>query len=445
METSIQGTEENPLSRGAREDNDRRMRWAWTESTIWTDSMLIALENGVKGGKWYSLKDKICKFKTLFCAWLKVQANKGAAGIDRVSIEKFDRHSCEYIKELEEALKNGTYKPAAVKRVYIPKGGGKMRPLGIPTVKDRIVQQAVKMAIEPILEKEFLPVSYGFRPGKGAKDALQTVSNLLAEGYTWVVDADIQSYFDTIPHALMMEKVERHISDGAVLSLINGWMKQDIAEECKTWTPIQGTPQGAVISPLLANLYLHDLDQALVNAGYQMVRYADDFVILTKTEKEALLALEIVRQWVEENGLTLHPEKTHVGNSLIEGQGFDFLGYRFEAGTRWVRKKSAQKFRDNIRAKTRRSCGQSIEYVIELLNPVLMGWSNYFKHVTKYTLGTFDGFVRRRLRAILLKNHKKKGIGLGSCNMSWSNAYFANLGLFTMGNLQDPCFVNQSR
>jgi len=445
METSIQGTEETALSRGARKENDRRIRWSWTESTIWTDNMLAALESGVKGGKWYSLKDKICKNETLFKAWLKVRANKGAAGVDKVTIEKYDRYSNRYIQELENNLRHDAYVPQAIRRVYIPKGGGKSRPLGIPTVQDRIVQQAVRMAIEPILEKEFLPVSYGFRPGKGAKEALQTVSDLLAEGYTWVVDADLQSYFDSIPHECMMKKVERYISDGAILSLIQGWLKQDIVEECETWTPIQGTPQGAIISPLLANLYLHDLDQALTNAGYKMVRYADDFVILTKTEQEALAALALVQQWVEENGLCLHPEKTHVGNSAIEGQGFDFLGYRFESGTRWVRQKSAQKFRDKIRAKTSRTCGQSMEYIIQSLNPILKGWSNYFKHVTKYTLGCFDGFVRRRLRAILLRQNKKRGMGLGSCHWKWPNTYFAELGLFTMGNQQDLNFVSRPR
>jgi RNA-directed DNA polymerase len=341
-----------------------------------------------------------------------------------------------YLEELEQELKTGTYLPKAIKRVYIPKGQGKMRPLGIPSIKDRIAQQAVKMALEPIFENEFLDMSYGFRPNRGAQMAIEEVNRLINEGYTWVVDADLQAYFDTIPHDKLMAKVERRISDGSVIKMLRMWLKQEIMEECKEWIPTAGTPQGAVISPLLSNLYLHDLDVAITSAGYKMIRYADDFVILTRSQKEAVEALSLIQEWVTEHELTLHPEKTHLGNCMVEGEGFDFLGYRFEAGTSWVRRKSIQKFRDRIRELTSRVGGRSINEVISKLNPVLRGWYNYFKNVTKYTLGTFDSFVRRRLRAIIERQNKRRSFGAGWCNLKIPNKFFADKGLFNMEESQ---------
>lgn len=410
----------------------RRIKWGFAEASIWTDAMLAALEIGVKGGKWFSLIDKAYRSTTLLAAWDKVRANKGAAGVDKITIKRFEENTGKYLLELERELKEGSYQPSAVKRVYIPKGHGKMRPLGIPTVKDRIAQQAVKMAIEPIFEKEFRETSYGFRPNRGAHDAIRQVTELLKEGYTWYVDADLQAYFDQIPHKRLMDKVRRKISDSRILQLIEGWLKQEIMEECKNWIPTLGTPQGGVISPLLANIYLHDLDVMLEDAGYKMLRYADDFVILTKSKDEAEEALRLVREWVVEHELNLHPEKTHIGNSMVAGDGFEFLGYRFEAGTTWVRQTSIQKFRDRIRQETSRLCGVAIDHVIERLNPVLRGWSNYFKGVTKYTLGVFDGFVRRRLRAIICRQNKKRTFGAGWANKNIPNKFFADKGLFNM-------------
>ena len=269
--------------------------------------------------------------------------------------------------------------------------------------------------------------------------------DLIEEGYTWVVDADLQAYFDTIPHEKLMEKVERRISDGRVIEILRMWLKQEIMEECKKWVPTAGSPQGAVISPLLSNIYLHDLDVALTGAGYKMIRYADDFVILTKSQNEAKEALVLVQKWVDEHQLTLHPDKTHIGNCMVEGEGFEFLGYRFEAGTSWVRRKSIQKFRDRIRELTSRVCGISIQAVIEKLNPVLRGWSNYFKNVTKYTLGTFDSFVRRRLRAIIERQHKRKSFGAGWCNQKIPNKFFAGIGLFNMEDSQRQYLARQPR
>lgn len=416
-----------------RQTSHLRQRWEWTEAAIWTENMLTALENGVKGGKWFSLIDKVYRLQTLESAWEKVRQNDGAAGIDKVTIERFASQKDKYLHELSEEIKTGTYEPNPVKRVYIPKGDGKTRPLGIPSVKDRIAQQAVKLAIEPIFEKEFHENSYGFRPNKGTKDALREVDRLIKEGYVYFVDADLQSYFDTISHKRLMSKFAKLISDGRVLKLVEQWLKANITEEGKTWTPEEGTPQGGVLSPLLANLYLHDLDQKIAKAGGKMIRYADDFVILTQSQNEAEAMLEHVKQWTEENELTLHPEKTHVGNCSIEGEGFEFLGYRFENRKKWIRKKSIQKFRDKIRKLTKRTCGQSIHEIIKKLNPAIRGWYEYFKHVTRWGLGTFDGFVRRRLRGILRKQNKRPGYGRNlEDHKTWPKTYFAKLGLFDM-------------
>lgn len=436
MGTSKQVTDAYGITEEDRTRWTRRLRWEWAEAAIWTDVMLTALENGVKGGKWFSLIDKTYKPAVLMNACNKVKANKGAAGVDKMSIKRFAANQGKYLAELEHELRMGTYQPEAVKRVYIPKEKGKLRPLGIPIVKDRIAQQAVKAAIEPIFENEFLDTSYGFRPNRGAKGAIAEVSKLIDEGYTWVVDADLQAYFDTIPHDKLLDKVGQHISDGRIIQLIQKWLEQPIMEECRNWVPIEGTPQGGVISPLLANIYLHDLDKTLEAAKYKMIRYADDFVILTKNKEEAEEALKLVKEWTQVHGLTLHPEKTKLGNCMVVGEGFDFLGYRFEAGTRWIRNKSIQRFRDRIKEKTSRCCGHAIEYVIKTLNPILRGWSNYFKDVTKYTLGTFDSFVRRRLRAIIARQNKKRSFGAGLNNIRIPNKYFADKGLFNMEDSQ---------
>lgn len=276
-------------------------------------------------------------------------------------------------------------------------------------------------------------MSYGFRPGRGCKDALREVDKYLREGYVHVVDADLQGYFDSIPHAQLQERIEERISDGRLLELLAGWLRQDIVQGMASWTPTGGTPQGAVISPLLANLYLHPLDERMAKLGYRMVRYADDFVILCPNAEQAHAAREEVKAWVEANGLTLHPDKTHVGDCRIEGQGFEFLGYRFEAGQRWVRKKSLQRFKDKIRQKTRRTRGDSMARIIADLTPMIRGWYGYFQHACRWEFPKLDGFIRRRLRAILRKQEKRPG--QGSCqadHQRWPNVYFAALGLFTM-------------
>jgi RNA-directed DNA polymerase len=408
--------------------------WSWVEACVWTDRMVSALENGVKGGRWFSLIDKVWAPATLEAAWERVWANKGAAGVDRQSIERFEARAELYLAELSAALREGSYQPQPIRRVEIPKGDGRTRPLGIPTVKDRIVQTAVKFVLEPIFEAMFRPTSYGFRPGRGCKDALREVAQLIADGYTFVVDADFEGYFDSIPHDRLMHRVEEQVSDGRVLHLLRGWLEQDILQDMQRWTPTQGTPQGAVISPLLANIYLHPLDVRMAACGYRMVRYADDFVVLCKSREEAEAALGEIRAWVADNGLCLHPNKTHVGDCRQIGEGFEFLGYRFEAGRRFVRKKSLNRFKDNIRARTRRTCGQSLARIIESLNPMLRGWFAYFKHAHPRTFIALDKFIRRRLRSILLKQTKKRsGFGLSrATHQRWPNAFFAQAGLLAL-------------
>jgi RNA-directed DNA polymerase len=405
----------------------------WVEASIWTDRMVSALGNGVKGGKWFSLVDKVIRPTTLATAWRKVAGNKGAAGVDGQSVERFAAGAELYLSELHENLKSGSYRPSPVKRVDIPKGPGQTRPLGIPSVKDRIVQTALKMAIEPIFETAFREGSYGFRPGRGCKDALREVDRLLKEGYTHVVDADLKAYFDSIPHDRLMARVAEKVSDGRVLDLIESYLRQDVMKGMERWSPTAGTPQGAVISPLLANIYLHPLDLIMEQGGFKMVRYADDFVILCREAEEAEEALRRVTAWTTANGLTLHPDKTRMGDARQPGQGFEFLGYRFEGGRRYVRKKSLKAFKEKVRAKTKRTRGDSLARIIGDLNPMLRGWFAYFRSATPITFRSLDGFIRRRLRSLLRKQEKRPGFG--RCvedQRRWPNAFFADRGLFTL-------------
>lgn len=416
--------------------SDAATDWLWVDRSVWNERMLAALDNGVKGNKWFSLIDKVYRYATLEAAWQKVARNRGAAGVDGQSVERFAANAPTYLAELSQALKEERYRPEAVRRVEIAKGAGKTRPLGIPTVKDRIVQMAVKQVIEPIFEREFMPTNYGFRPGRSCKDALRAVDESLKAGYTHVVDADLKAYFDTIPHDQLMSCIKERISDGRLLGLLEAWLTQDVMQAMKRWTPTGGTPQGAVISPLLANIYLHALDERMNQRGYRMVRWADDFVILCSDADHAQQALAEVQQWVAANGLTLHPDKTHVGDCRQSGQGFEFLGYRFEAGRRWVRQKSLKAFKDAVRRKTRRTRGQSLGHIVDDLDPVLRGWFAYFKqahHTTFDDLDDLDGFVRRRLRAILRRRSNRPGFGRCCADHKrWPNAYFAAAGLFTM-------------
>ena len=428
-ESEAPGVSERTIQGAGTHDRD----WSWVEASVWNERMLAALENGVKGGKWFSLIDKVYRAETLKAAWQKVEANRGAAGVDGQSVERFAARAEMYLEELSTALKKGTYRPQPVRRVEIAKWGGKFRPLGIPAVKDRIVQTALKFVLEPIFEREFLQMSYGFRRARGCKGALREVEGLLKEGYSFVVDADLKSYFDTIPHGELVKRVEGKVSDGGVLELIEAYLKQDIVKEMERWTPTGGTPQGAVISPLLANIYLHPLDCQMQQNGYRMIRYADDFVVLCRSWEQAQLALAEVKAWIKGNGVILNADKTHVGDCRQKGQGFDFLGYHFELGRRWVRQKSYQAIQDRIRRRTKRTRGESLAKIIAELNPTLRGWFNYFKHAHPNTFKWMDSFVRRRLRALIRKQEKRPGLGIcREDHQRWPNQFFAAQGLFTM-------------
>jgi len=419
-----------------------RARWAWVEPRVWTERMLTALEAGVKGGKWFSLIDKVSAPRVLLRAFEQVKANGGAAGVDHQTIAMYEQRLEQHTEYLARTLKAGSYQPAAVKREWIPKPGSKeKRPLGIPTVRDRVVEKAMQDTLAPIFEREFAEQSYGFRPGRGCKDALRRVDQLLKQGQRWVVDADLKSYFDTIPHEQLLKLIEEKVADGRVLELIRKYLKQGVLEEMREWQPEAGTPQGAVISPLLSNIYLNPLDHLMEANGFEMVRYADDFVVLCRGEAEAQSALAVVQQWTAAAGLTLHPEKTRIVDAAQPG-GFDFLGYHFERGEKRPRRKSLKKYKDTIRAKTKRNTGQSLKVIIANVNRTTKGWFAYFKHSHLYTFRPLDQFIRVRLRNILRRRSGRRGIASGSESVRWTNAYFAEQGLFSL--LQAQLALRQS-
>jgi len=417
----------------AKREREVAAQWAWTEPSVWTERMLDALEEGVKGGRWYSLIDKVYAEETLWAGWRAVKRNGSSAGIDGQTVRQFERDAGKRITQLHEQLRTEAYEPRAVRRVLIPKGSsGELRPLGIPSVSDRIVQTALRYVIEPIFEKKFSGCSYGFRPKRGAKDALREVQGHLDAGYVWVVDVDIQRYFETIPHARLMQEIEAEIADRRVLKLIEAYLKQGVLEGTKSYGALEeGTPQGSVISPLLANIYLHPVDVAMETEGYGLVRYADDCVVMCRTQAEAERALARIRELIETRGLTLHPEKSRLVDATVPG-GFDFLGYHFEKGRRYPRKKSLRKLKDAIRERTRRTNRHSLDRIIEIINPILRGWFAYFKHSHSYTFTSVDGWVRRRLRTILRTRQHRRGLARGADHQRWPNAFFQQMGLFTM-------------
>ena len=298
-------------------------------------------------------------------------------------------------------------------------------------MRDRVVQTALRLVLEPIFDVTFAPHSYGFRPRRGAKDALRRVEALLRAGARYVVDADLQAYFDTIPHAPLRAGVAAKVSDSRVLALVDAFLHQPIFEGLQQWTVDEGTPQGAVISPLLANLYLDPLDHAMADAGYERVRYADDFVVLCRTAEDAQRVLVIVQRWTEAAGLQLHPEKTHLVDMQQPG-GFDFLGYHFEQRYRLPRKKSLTKLKDTVRQKTARTNGHSLAVIIADVNRTLRGWFGYFQHSRAHAFIPLDGWVRMRLRCILRRRQGKRGRGGRTAHQRWSRRFFAAPGLFSL-------------
>jgi len=403
----------------------------WAHHAVWTDRMLeTLLQDTVKGGKWHTLIDKAYGKLNLFCAARKVLGKKGAAGVDRQTVDDFDERQHEELQRLHEQLRDGSYRPAAVRRTWIPKpGSSEKRPLGIPTVRDRVVQTALVHVVEPILDATFHQRSFGFRHGRSCHDALRCVEGLLEAGYVYVVDADLKGYFDSIPKDRLLEIVRQKISDRRVLGLIKMFLDQGIMEELRTWVPEAGVPQGAVLSPVLANAYLNPLDHRMAELGFQMARYADDFVILCRSQEEAEAALNEVRRWVEDNGLTLHPEKTHIVD--VREQSFSFLGYSFRGRFRFPREKSHRKFVDRIRELTPRKSGESLETMIQRINRSTRGWFNYFRHCQWNVFGDYDRIIRRRLRRLLLKRHRRNPQRL-PVKRRWPNAYFTERGLVSL-------------
>lgn len=421
-------------------------RWGWVERAVWNERMLETLETGVRGGKWHSLYDKVYRLSNLKAAWKRVEANRGGGGVDQMSIDTFAKDADERLEKLSETLRNGTYKPLPVRRTYIPKlGSREQRPLGIPAIVDRIVQTALRNVLEPIFEQEFDPCSYGFRPKRGCQDALEEIERLLAAGYVHVVDVDVRKYFDSIPYQGLMNEVAKRIADGRVLDLIEAYLHQGVLEGMKLWMPEKGTPQGAVISPLLANVYLHPVDTAMRQAGYVVIRYADDMVVMCRTKEEAEAALMKLRELLEVRELQLHPDKTRLAHLMVK-PGFQFLGYEFHDKYRNPRASSKDKLHGAVRSKTKLTNGLSLVDIIRSLNATLRGWYGYFKYcsASSFVWKEIDKRVRFRLRAILDKRRKggrKRRRGRGHAHMRWPNAYFTELGLFSL--VSSPKLVRQ--
>jgi RNA-directed DNA polymerase len=394
------------------------------------------LENKVRGGKWHALIDKVYAELNLFTAARKVTGKGKAAGVDGQSCDEFEEHLLVETRQLAEQLKDQSWRPGAVRRVHIPKPGrpNETRPLGIPTVRDRVVQRAIVNVIEPILDHQFHERSFGFRHGRGAHDALRIVEQKLADGYVYVVDADLKSYFDTIPKDRLLALVKEHISDSRMLKLIRMFLDQSIMEELREWTPIAGVPQGAVLSPVLSNLYLNPLDHEMADNGFEMVRYADDFVVLCRSEFEAEVALQLITEWVEAAGLTLHPTKTKIVDSRSES--FAFLGYSFRGDQIYPRRESLAKMKARLKELTPRNRPGSMKAIATDLTRVLRGWFGYFRHCRWTIFEDLDAKIRSRLRRLLLKRHRKNPRRLPRTHR-WPNAYFAKAGLYS---LREACF-----
>lgn len=407
--------------------------------------------------KWHSLIDKVYALPNLRAAWARVKANHGAAGVDGMSVGKFDERSEERLAQLAEDLKTRRYRPQPVRRVFIPKSGGGQRPLGIPTVRDRIVQQSLLQILEPIFDAKFSNRSHGFRPGRGCATALDVVDRAVRHGYSWVVDADIKAFFDTVDHKKLIAALNEEIADGRVLDLITRILRAGVMmpETAEVEPTELGTPQGGPLSPLLANVYLHALDVRMTEAGFGLVRYADDFVIFARSESDAGKALSLAREVLEGDlGLALHPEKTRI---VSVNAGFEFLGYRYyrdpkiDRMRKEVRHKSVMRFREAIRRLTPRLTNQTLpkerqvtpsrlarnqrlQGIITDLNNYLRGWHWYFKAVwcpTGQPFAHCDKFVRRRLRTAITGR-----IGSGWWLQRIPNRLLRRLGLVPLDELQ---------
>jgi RNA-directed DNA polymerase len=360
---------------------------------------------------------------------VKGEARTQGAGVDGVTVEAFAKRAAEEVDRLAAELKTGTYRPRPVKRHYIPKPGTtKKRPLGLPSMRDKVVQEALRSLIEPIFEIEFLDGSHGFRPGRSTDTACQRLEQYLLAGKVWIVDADITGFFDNLDQERLLAEVNRRIADGKVLKLIRSFLEAGVMEEMKVRHTTTGTPQGGIVSPLLANIYLHALDEELQARQISWVRYADDFLLLCETREEAEAALEAVRGILQGVKLELAPEKTHIRHL---DEGFDFLGWHYKGQRRWPRDKSVKGLRIKLREKTRRLRPGSMEQICAEVSPMLRGWCNYYRDGNSgNTFGDIASWVRRRLRSILHRRHKGKGIGKTNLNWRWPTTFFRDRGLF---------------
>ena len=360
----------------------------------------------------------------MYKASLEVIKNGGSAGIDNISISDFNKNYKIYMRELYREFKEDRYTPKAVLRVFIPKGDGRKRPLGIPTVKDRIAQATLKRILEPIFEKVFCDCSYGFRPGRSQMDAIEKIEEYREQGYKWVLDADIKGYFDNINQEFLIDFIKERVTDGWVIKTIKSWLTAGVMTEGSLETTDKGTPQGGVISPLLANIFLHQFDKIMTERGYKVVRFADDFVVMAKSKRKAKRAYEVVKEIIENKlDLTLHPDKTVITNF---GNGFVFLGFEF---INWrykrPRKKAFKAFKDKVRKVTKRNQPWDIEFIIGALNPKIRGWGNYFSHGNvKKLFRRLDKWIRMRLRSYI---EKKKAVY--NQNIRIPNAFFRQKGL----------------